>query len=48
MAANGVWMHPHHNWYITASHTQQDIETTLAAAALAFDAVVELAIPTKL
>ena len=39
MAARGVWLHPHHNWYLCASHTHSDIDATLAAAAEAFEAV---------
>jgi glutamate-1-semialdehyde 2,1-aminomutase len=32
----GVWMHPHHNWYLTAAHTEKDIAETLAATDVAF------------
>ena len=39
MAARGVWVHPHHNWYLSASHTSDDIDATLAAADGAFAAV---------
>jgi glutamate-1-semialdehyde 2,1-aminomutase len=36
----GSWLHPHHNWYLTASHSSNDIEETLAASDAAFAAVV--------
>jgi len=48
MAANGVWVHPHHNWYLTASHAEKDIEDTLSAAKHAFDAVVASAAKSRL
>ena len=39
MAARGVWLHPHHNWYLCASHTDDDVDATLVAAEGAFDAL---------
>jgi glutamate-1-semialdehyde 2,1-aminomutase len=39
MAKEGIWLHPHHNWYVTAAHTQHDIDLTLAAADKAFAGV---------
>ncbi|CAE8743738.1 unnamed protein product [Polarella glacialis] len=36
MAEAGIWLHPHHNWYITASHSSEDIDRTLQAADRAF------------
>ena len=38
-AAGGAWLHPHHNWYLCAAHTAEDIERTLAAADRAFEEV---------
>jgi glutamate-1-semialdehyde 2,1-aminomutase len=40
MAKAGVWVHPHHNWYVTVSHTSDDIDKALDAAGRAFDAVL--------
>lgn len=36
MADRGVFMHPHHNWFISLAHTEDDIEITLDAAGKAF------------
>ena len=36
MAGLGVWLHPHHNWYLMASHERADIDETLKAADVAF------------
>lgn len=41
-ADGGVWLHPDHNWYLTAAHTPADVDETLAATELAFDAVIPL------
>ena len=41
MATRGVWVHPHHNWYLSAGHTTEDINATLAAADGAFAAVAQ-------
>jgi glutamate-1-semialdehyde 2,1-aminomutase len=27
--AHGIWFHPHHQWFLSAAHTSQDIEFTL-------------------
>jgi glutamate-1-semialdehyde 2,1-aminomutase len=32
----GVYFHPHHNWFLSAAHTDADIERTLAVADEAF------------
>jgi len=32
MIGRGVFLHPHHNWFICASHTDEDIEYTLETA----------------
>jgi len=39
MAGRGVWVHPHHNWYLSAAHEESDVRATLAAADGAFAAV---------
>jgi len=39
MAEAGHWLHPHHNWYICAKHTAEDIDATLKAAEKAFATV---------
>jgi glutamate-1-semialdehyde 2,1-aminomutase len=36
MADRGVFMHPHHNWFISLAHTEEDIAQTLEAARGAF------------
>jgi glutamate-1-semialdehyde 2,1-aminomutase len=36
MAERGQFLHPYHNWYITASHDEATIDATLAAAEEAF------------
>jgi glutamate-1-semialdehyde 2,1-aminomutase len=36
MADRGVFMHPHHNWFISLAHTEDDIARTLEAARGAF------------
>jgi glutamate-1-semialdehyde 2,1-aminomutase len=36
IADRGVFMHPHHNWFISLAHTERDIEITLEAAREAF------------
>jgi len=37
----GVFFHPLHNWFVSAAHTDEDIEETLAATQKAFAAVKE-------
>lgn len=37
MADRGVFMHPHHNWFISLAHSEEDIERTLSAAREAFE-----------
>ncbi|MCD6570805.1 MAG: aminotransferase class III-fold pyridoxal phosphate-dependent enzyme [Deltaproteobacteria bacterium] len=36
---NGVYFHPHHNWFISAAHTEEDIKKTLDVADKAFKVV---------
>ncbi len=36
MARRGVFLHPHHNWFLCAAHTEADIDGALAAADAAF------------
>jgi glutamate-1-semialdehyde 2,1-aminomutase len=36
MAERGVYMHPHHNWFLSAAHTEADIDRTLERADEAF------------
>lgn len=38
-ASEGVWAHPHHNWYLSAAHNDTDISFALDAADRAFQAV---------
>jgi glutamate-1-semialdehyde 2,1-aminomutase len=39
MARRGVFMHPHHNWFMSLAHTEADIERSLEAAREAFEAM---------
>ena len=36
MIARGVFLHPYHNWFLCAAHTDADIDYVLEAAATAF------------
>ena len=36
MARRGVFMHPHHNWFLSLAHTETDISITVDRAAEAF------------
>ena len=36
---HGVYFHPTHNWFLSAAHTQEDVEKTLAVTGRAFKAV---------
>jgi len=38
MIARGVFLHPYHHTFLTAAHTNEDIDRALEAAAAAFDA----------
>ena len=38
-ARNGVYIAPRHNWFLSAAHTEQDIERTLEVTAQAFESV---------
>jgi glutamate-1-semialdehyde 2,1-aminomutase len=35
----GVYMHPHHNWFVSAAHTDKEIDKTMTVARIAFKAV---------
>jgi glutamate-1-semialdehyde 2,1-aminomutase len=35
----GVYLHPHHNWFLSAAHTDEDLRGTLEATDAAFAAV---------
>jgi glutamate-1-semialdehyde 2,1-aminomutase len=36
MISRGVFLHPHHNWFLCAAHTDHDIDRTLGLADIAF------------
>jgi glutamate-1-semialdehyde 2,1-aminomutase len=38
-AKHGVYVHPTHNWFLSAAHTREDVERTLAVTGRAFKAV---------
>jgi glutamate-1-semialdehyde 2,1-aminomutase len=35
-AVRGVFLHPHHNWFLSAAHTETDIRRTLEVTDIAF------------
>jgi glutamate-1-semialdehyde 2,1-aminomutase len=39
MAKRGIYLHPYHNWFISAAHQREDIVNTLEIADIAFKAV---------
>lgn len=41
LCRRGVFAHPHHNWFVSAAHTQKDIDQTLEVADVAFKIVKE-------
>ena len=38
-AARGVYVHPHHNWFLSAAHSEEDIRRTLDVTDVAFKEV---------
>jgi glutamate-1-semialdehyde 2,1-aminomutase len=38
-ARRGVFLHPHHNWFLMAAHAERDIDQTLAVTEEAFKIV---------
>ncbi len=38
----GVFLHPHHNWFICYGHTEDDIQRTLEVADICFEKVKTL------
>lgn len=38
--SHGAYLHPGHNWFVSAAHTEDDVDLTLRATAKAFEAVV--------
>jgi glutamate-1-semialdehyde 2,1-aminomutase len=42
MAKRGVYMHPHHNWFLSYAHKKEDIDETLDKAREAFFEVREI------
>ena len=42
MAARGVYLHPHHNWFLSCAHEEADIDETVEKAAEAFREVREV------
>jgi len=39
MTKRGVYLHPHHNWFLSYAHTEADIAETLEKAEIAFQLV---------
>jgi glutamate-1-semialdehyde 2,1-aminomutase len=37
-AAHGVYLHPHHNWFVSAAHDERDVAWALEATEAAFAA----------
>ena len=42
MAAKGVYLHPHHNWFLSWAHKEKDIDETIEKARKAFIEVREI------
>jgi glutamate-1-semialdehyde 2,1-aminomutase len=42
MIARGVFLHPHHNWFLCAAHTESDIDEILETAEAAFKVTARL------
>ena len=40
-AAHGVYLHPHHNWFLSAAHGEKEIGRVLEATEAAFHEVAE-------
>jgi glutamate-1-semialdehyde 2,1-aminomutase len=40
-ARRGVFVHPHHNWFLSAAHTEDDVDEALDVTEMAFKAVKE-------
>jgi len=38
-ARGGVYLHPHHNWFVSAAHTEDDLQRTLEVTDRAFETV---------
>jgi len=38
-ARRGVWLHPWHNWFLSAAHTEADVKQALEGTDSAFAAV---------
>jgi glutamate-1-semialdehyde 2,1-aminomutase len=38
-ARRGVWLHPWHNWFLSAAHTDADVKQALEGTDAAFAAV---------
>jgi glutamate-1-semialdehyde 2,1-aminomutase len=43
-AARGVYIHPHHNWFLSTAHTEEDIRRTLEVTDAAFGEVRKAAV----
>ncbi|TVQ28382.1 MAG: glutamate-1-semialdehyde 2,1-aminomutase, partial [Spirochaetaceae bacterium] len=39
MARSGVYLHPHHNWFLSYAHRDPDIDTTVDRARTVFKAL---------
>jgi glutamate-1-semialdehyde 2,1-aminomutase len=42
MVANGVFVHPSHNLFFSAAHTEADVEETLATATVVLDEIAHV------
>ena len=42
MARSGVYLHPHHNWFLSYAHRESDIETTVNRARAGFKALAAM------
>ena len=41
MARRGIYLHPHHNWFVSYAHQQGDIDQTLEISRIAFKELVQ-------
>jgi glutamate-1-semialdehyde 2,1-aminomutase len=42
MALEGVFLHPHHNWFVSCAHTEMDVQETVEKAGRSFGLLKEL------
>lgn len=48
MIARGIFLHPHHNWFVSYAHTDVDIDATMDAAKIVMASMQEQSIREKI